>query len=353
MSRAALPLVLAVLAAGTGCSWRKKAKKTPVAAAGAATPEATEKKAKVVEEILVTVNQHILTRRSLQQAVEQQNAALYRQFTGKELDEKLKAAREKTLQGLIDAFLLQDKAEELKINIPDEYIRQNIESIKKENNFATDADLERALKASLGIGLDAFIKRQKQDVLQRQVMGSEVYRKIAIEDQEMRAWYEDHKDEYKLPSRFRVRELVVPKGATDAEKEAAKAKVAAVTQALKEGQKFEDLVKVHSSAPSKDTGGDLGWMQLGLLRKSIEDAALGLKPDQVSSVLETDKDFILLQLIGHEENRAVAFEEVKDKILEKLQEPKAQNAIEQYLAGLRLRANIRFLVPKEKILAGA
>ena len=47
-----------------------------------------------------------------------------------------------------------------------------------------------------------------------------------------------------------------------------------------------------------------------------------------------------------------AFAEVKAKILEKLQEPKAQNAIEQYLSNLRMRANIRFLVPKEQILKG-
>ena len=47
-----------------------------------------------------------------------------------------------------------------------------------------------------------------------------------------------------------------------------------------------------------------------------------------------------------------SFAEVKPKILEKLQEPKAQNAMEQYLANLRMRANIRYLVPKEIILKG-
>ena len=46
------------------------------------------------------------------------------------------------------------------------------------------------------------------------------------------------------------------------------------------------------------------------------------------------------------------FAEVKAKILEKLQEPKAQNAIEAYLNGLRVRANIRYMVPKDLILKG-
>ena len=43
--------------------------------------------AEVREEILVIVNGHIITRRTLQQAVEQEHAALYRQHSGKELDD--------------------------------------------------------------------------------------------------------------------------------------------------------------------------------------------------------------------------------------------------------------------------
>ena len=59
--------------------------------------------ADVREEVLVVVNSHIITRRTLQQAVEQEHAALYRQYSGKELDQKLRDAREKTLSNLIDA----------------------------------------------------------------------------------------------------------------------------------------------------------------------------------------------------------------------------------------------------------
>ena len=68
--------------------------------------------------------------------------------------------------------------------------------------------------------------------------------------------------------------------------------------------------------------------------------------------IETDKDLYLIQLIALEDAPVKDFAEVREKILEKLQEPKAQNAIEQYLAGLRMRANIRYLVPKEQILKG-
>ncbi|MEI6592583.1 MAG: peptidyl-prolyl cis-trans isomerase [Holophagaceae bacterium] len=315
-------------------------------------PPPTPAKAEVRDEILVVVNKHIITRRGLSQAVEQQHAALYRQFSGKELDTKLTDARDKTLQGLVDAFLLEDKGAELGSPVTDDYIRASIDGIKKENNFTSDADLEQALKGSLGIGLPEFIKRQKQQAIQQFVLQREVFSKVAVEDNELRAFYEDHKDEYRMPTRFRIRELVLAKGATPADQAIARTQLAAIQADLKAGKSFEDLAKAQSTSPSKATGGDLGWMNKGFLRTSIEEAALKLKPEQVSAPIETDKDLYLIQLIALEDAPVKSFTEVKPKILEKLQEPKAQNAIEQYLAGLRIRANIRYLVPKDQILKG-
>ena len=105
----------------------------------------------VREEILVVVNAHIITLRDYQQAVEQGSAALYREFSGQELDAKLRGAREKTLQGLIDSFVLADKAADLGVVISDEGLRSYVEELKKQNNFTSDADFERALKGSLGL----------------------------------------------------------------------------------------------------------------------------------------------------------------------------------------------------------
>jgi parvulin-like peptidyl-prolyl isomerase len=324
----------------------------PILALALLAPAGLIASAEVREEILVIVNNHIITRRDLNQAVEQQHAALYRQFAGKELDEKLKDAREKTLQGMLDAYLLEDKGAELGSPVTDDYVRASIDGIKKENNFATDADLERALRSSLGIGLPEFMKRQKQQATQQYVLQREVFSKVAVEDNELRAYYEDHKEEYRLPSRFRIRELVLAKGATAGEQAEARKKLEAIQAELKAGKSFDELARQHSVSPSKATGGDLGWMNKGFLRASIEDAAVKLKPEQVSAPIETDKDLYLVQLIALEDAPVKDFAEVKPKILEKLQEPKAQNAIEQYLSNLRMRANIRYLVPREQILKG-
>ncbi len=308
--------------------------------------------AEVREEILVVVNNHVITRRVFQQSVEQEAAALYRQFSGKELDEKLRDTREKTLQGLVDSFVLEDKSVDLGVQITDEYLNDTVENIKKENQFKSDSDFEQALRTSLGIGLVEYRKRTRQQMTQQEVLRREVFSRVAVEDQELRAYYEDHKDEYRQPNRFHIRELVLSKGVTPEEQQAAKTKVQAIQTDLKSGKAFEDLVKEHSVSPTRSLGGDLGWVAKGLLVPSIEEAALALKVDQVSAPIETDTDIYLIQLLASDLDTVKPFADVKAQILGKLQEPKAQNAIQNYLNGLRVRANIRYMVPKDQILKG-
>lgn len=306
----------------------------------------------VREEILVVVNGHIITRRTFQQAVEQESVALYRQFSGKALDDHLRDTREKTLQGLIDAFVMEDKAQDLGIQVTDDLLNNYVEDIKQQNQFKSDTDLEQALRTSIGIGLDDYRKQTRKQMLKQEVLRREVFSRVAIEDQELRAYYEDHKDEYRQPSRFRIRELVLAKGGTPEEQQATQAKLQEILSALKSGQAFEDLVKAYSASPTGAMGGDLGWMTKGLLVSSIEQAALALNVNQVSAPIESDKDVTLVQLIASDLDAVRPFAEVKAAILEKLQEPKAQNAIQNYLSGLRVRANIRYMVPKDQIVKG-
>jgi peptidyl-prolyl cis-trans isomerase SurA len=306
----------------------------------------------VREEILVVVNGHIISRREFQQAVEQGTAALYREFSGQELDSKLRSAREKVLQGLIDTYVLGDKAADLGVAIPDDAIRSYVEDLKKQNGFTTDADFERALKGSLGIGLPAYLVRSKQELLKNEVLRREVYSRVAVDEQELLAYYQEHRLEYKLPDRFRVRELVLPRGATPEAQQETDAKLAQIQEELKKGTSFEALVAQDSAAPSRGTGGDLGWLDTGMLRQDLERTALALKPGQVSAPVQTDSDVYLLQLIAAEQDRTKPFSEVRPVIMERLQEPKAQNAIETYLQSLRIRANIRYMVAKDTILKG-
>jgi parvulin-like peptidyl-prolyl isomerase len=227
-----------------------------------------------------------------------------------------------------------------------------LENIKKQSQISSDSELERAVKSELGLSLSEFLRTQRERYIIEMLIGQEVYRKVPVEDQEARLYYNEHQSDFKRPARFRVRELIISKGATPAERESAKEALEKVQGELKNGASFESLVSAYSTSLSKGTGGDLGWTEKGLLLKSIEDAALTLKPDEVSDAVETDKDYILIQLVASELEGFKPFETVKEEIVHKLREPKADNALQHYLQPQRIRANIRYVVPKEQIIKG-
>jgi parvulin-like peptidyl-prolyl isomerase len=307
-----------------------------------------------LEEVLVVVNSHIITRRAYQQAVEQQQAEMYRAFSGKDLDEKLRGARERTLQELIDTFVLLDVAtdKEMQAYAPAE--TELLAELKKRAQAASDADLERMVRAELGMSLSDFVRQQRQTYIIESLLYQEVYRRVPIEEQEARLYYNEHQAEFSRPSRLRVRELVIPKagygGGQDGLGPAET--LAKVRGLLAAGGDFEELAKEFSASPSRGLGGDVGWTDKGILLPAVEDAALALAPGGVSDAVETDKDYIFVQLVGVEAEGARPFDAVREQIVAKLQEPKAKNALQLYLQSQRLRANIRYMVPKEQITKG-
>lgn len=202
---------------------------------------------------------------------------------------------------------------------------------------------QQAVKAGLDKEADvqARLELSRQGILARAQVGAWM-KSHPVTDEVLKSLYEKKKPEL-TSKETKVRHILV-----DTEKQANK-----ILADLKKGKKFEDLAKLYTKDEgSKATGGDLGWMGKGLMRASIEKAALALKPGQVSAPLETDKDVMLIQLVEAEEDRVKPFEDVKQQILEKVREPKAENAKSNYLNGLRTRGNVRYLVPKDDILKG-
>lgn len=74
---------------------------------------------------------------------------------------------------------------------------------------------------------------------------------------------------------------------TDAEKAAAKAKAERALADLKAGKAWADVAKSVSTDPSKDSGGDLGWMtSANPLDKPLSDAVFAAQPNTPTDVIQ-------------------------------------------------------------------
>jgi parvulin-like peptidyl-prolyl isomerase len=126
-----------------------------------------------------------------------------------------------------------------------------------------------------------------------------------ITDDELRTFYQSHRDDFVTKDRVRARHIVV-KTRLEAED---------VLTRLREGADFAALAAERSLEPAtKAKGGDLGWVPRGVMVKAFEDALFSLKVGDVGTVVETTFGFHVIRLDEIEPPVIPAFDVVRDAV---------------------------------------
>ncbi len=130
---------------------------------------------------------------------------------------------------------------------------------------------------------------------------------ISVTDEDLRRYYEEHRDEFKQPATASV-EVVglsrVPEAAdTAATLEAAKK----IREQLVAGADFAELARKHSADPgSRERGGDLGWFGRGDMTPEFEKAAFALKPGAISEPVLTPFGYHIIKVTDKKDDRVRA-----------------------------------------------
>lgn len=86
-------------------------------------------------------------------------------------------------------------------------------------------------------------------------------------------------------------------------------------QARAPGADFAALAKANSQDPgSRDSGGDLGWVEQGAMVKPFEDALFAMKAGEVRGPVATDFGYHVLQLREVKGGQGKSFEDVRDEL---------------------------------------
>jgi peptidyl-prolyl cis-trans isomerase SurA len=315
---------------------------TPVGApqqpAALPTPAAITPNGVVVEDVVVRVNDQIVSRSDLERS--QQQLAQEIQQQGNVSAAEAGDRQKNLLRDMIDQQLLLSRAKELGLNADAEVIRR-LDEIRKQNKLETMEDLEKAAR-SQGVSFEDFKGNIKNGILTQQVVREEVGRRLQPTQGQEQAFYDAHKQEFEQPEQVRLSEIMIPTPA-DASADVvaqAQAKAADVAAKMKAGAKFEDLAKTYSGGPTASQGGDLGLFKRGALAKVLEDQTFVLKTGEATAPIRTRQGFVILKVTEHQDAGVPALKDVEPQIQEALYMQQMQPALRAYLTKLREEAYI-------------
>jgi len=312
----------------------------------------------VVEEIVARVNNEIVThteyirsRDQLKQEIQQQDPAnADRIFSEKQRD---------VLRDLIDQQLLLQKGKDLGITGDTELIKR-LDEMRKQMNLETMEDLEKAAEAQ-GASYEDFKQTMRNQIITQRVIGQEVGSKLAMNKDDEKKFYEQHRAEMEHPEQVRLSEILIapktpakPAASRDAKPEppleaeteaglaAAKAKAEDLLDQIHKGAKFEDLAKKYSDGPSAKEGGDLSYFKRGTMPKELDDKVFALKAGEVSDVIRTKQGYVILLAAEHQMAGIPSLKEAEPRIQDALYMQKLQPALRAYLTTLREQAYIDY-----------
>jgi parvulin-like peptidyl-prolyl isomerase len=306
-------------------------------------------RAEILEQILVKVNGEILTKTDL----EQRQTAVLRQRNPQALqdDEGLKRAlQEITPQLLVDTvdeMLLVQRGRELGYKMTDEQFRGIIDNIKKENKLATDDQFNTALKQE-GMTLEDLRRSIERRMLIDRVQQIEVMQKVGITEEEAKAYYAAHPDEFRSPATVTLREIFVSIPAGDgktinvAQEEEALAKAEAARGRIAKGEDFGKVAAEVSDAPSKANAGLIGPINKSELAPKLTELLDGLKPGEVTKPLRSPRGYQIIKLESMSTSDVEPFEQVRDKIADRVYDEKRRGELVKYLVRLRAQAIIEW-----------
>lgn len=212
--------------------------------------------AKVVDRISAVVNDDIILLSELDRSFGPylEKIKTYGYAPDKE-KEMIFKARQSVLEQLIEGKLIDQQIKNSHITISEKEIDNAIERIK-EANFYTAEDLNKALEQD-GKTLEELRQNIREQILRKRLINFEVQSKIVITQDDIKAFYDSHKDLYGGTKKVYLKNILmqVPIGADEAEKRVVYVQMEAIRKRIADGESFEALSMAFSQAPQASKGG--------------------------------------------------------------------------------------------------
>lgn len=254
--------------------------------------------------------------------------------------------RDRVYRGVLDQLiayrLLVQETKTRRMDLFETDVDARVAQIKKQ--FPSDEAFKQTL-AQQKMTEAQLREDAKTDMLVTKMLEFEV--KVSVQPQEVTAFYQQNPEKFKQGERVRASHILIrlPEKADQKTTEDARAKATDVLKQVKGGQDFAALAKQHSQDPGSATnGGDLGYFQQGQMVGAFERAAFGMKPGEVSDLVETPFGFHVIKVADKQPARTVPIDEVRPQIEQFLQNQQREQKTQVFVESLKTKGKVEVLI---------
>ena len=166
--------------------------------------------------------------------------------------------------------------------------------------------------------------------------------RVAVTDEEIGEYYRKHREDYEGKESVRIKQILLPlpKEGDPAVKEKLRADADDIHKLLLNGEPFELLSAKFSQGPAAAEGGDIGYVEKGMIHSEVEDAAFSLPLNQISGVIESSVGFHIIQVVDRRGAGLKPIENVREEIREKIDREKMEKKFGEWVEELRKKSHI-------------
>jgi peptidyl-prolyl cis-trans isomerase SurA len=297
--------------------------------------------AQLVEAVVVRVGDRIVTSTQYQKRLRDAITEIEQTVAPAERPARIEALRLNLTNDLINELLIRDRADRLGLTVSENEVKEAINRLKGQYGISTDAQFENSLKQS-GLTRAEMEVRLRETLITNKVFARELRNRSEMTDRELREKYDREKDNYRLPERARLREIVILKPETAVSADLARRRAEDLAlQAKAAGADFAQIATTASESATKERGGELGEVTRGELIPDLDRAVFNAQSGAVIGPIETKSAWHIVKVEQRLPSEVPAFESVKERLRKDESEESFNRDYKSYIERLRKDAFVQ------------
>ena len=255
----------------------------------------TEVQARPIDQIMVVVNDDVITRHELDARIDVVVAQLKKQ--GTPLPE-IAVLEKQILERMIGDLLQVQFAKETGLRVDDAQLDKALGRIAQQNKLASLAAFRTKLEQE-GINFNKFREEIRSEILTTRLREREVDSKLVISDNEIDNYLLNQAKQSGKGEELKLAHImvVVPEQASAEKIQTFKSRAEQALAKLRGGAPFAQVAAGYSDANDALQGGNLGWRPADRLPAMFAEALQKLQPGDVTGILRSPNGFHILKLL--------------------------------------------------------